>query len=219
MPMAWIGGVIVSMIFLVHLFQVFYYRGYYLYLFMFGVVLEVLGYWTRVVAIKEPNNTGAVAITFLLITIAPSFLAATCYMTYGRIIYWVTPKDKRTIRYTWVPTRWVTTTFVSLDFLAFAICCIGIFVFIANEGKSDLSPAEKREIPYQVLKVSFFWQIAVFFIVTIATLRFMFASKNFKYDWPDESGQWRKIAWTNSGCIFVILVSCYLSSRSKAYVL
>ena len=193
-----------SIIFLVHLFQVFHYKGYYLYLFMLGIVLEVFGYWTRVVAIKQPDNVGAVAISYLLITVAPSFIAATAYMTYGRIIYWVAPVEKRAARYTWVPTRWVTTIFVSLDIIAFAISCIGIFVYIANQSKSDLDDAQKREVPYQVLKVAFFWQIAVFFLFTLASFRFMFASNSFKYDWPQGSSKWRKIAWVNNGTMFII---------------
>ena len=194
----------VSIVFLVHLFQVFHYRGYYLYLFMLGIIMEVFGYWTRVVAIKQPDNIGAVAMSYLLITVAPSFIAATAYMTYGRIIYWVSPQEKRTVRYTWVPVRWVTTVFVSLDLAAFAISCIGIFVFIANQSKQELDEGQKREIPYQMLKVAFFWQIAVFFIFTIVNFRFMFASKGFKYDWPNGSSEWRKIAWVNNGIMFII---------------
>ncbi|KAI4147546.1 MAG: hypothetical protein LQ340_005506 [Diploschistes diacapsis] len=204
MPMAWIGGVIMSILFLVHLYQVFRYRGYYLYLFMFGIVLQVSGYWTRVVAIKQPDNVGAVAMTYLLITIAPSFIATTAYMTYGRIIYWVSPAEKRTVRYTWVPARWVTTTFVSLDCCALFISCVGIFVFISNENKSGLTDAQKRDIPYQILKVAFFWQIAVFFLFTVASFRFMFSSKSFKYDWPNGSAEWRKLAWVNTGSMFII---------------
>lgn len=212
MPMAWIGGVIMSILFLVHLYQVFRYRGYYLYLFMFGIVLQVSGYWTRVVAIKQPDNVGAVAMTYLLITIAPSFIATTAYMTYGRIIYWVSPAEKRTVRYTWVPARWVTTTFVSLDCCALFISCVGIFVFISNENKSGLTDAQKRDIPYQILKVAFFWQIAVFFLFTVASFRFMFSSKSFKYDWPNGSAEWRKLAWVNTGSMFIITVSPPLSS-------
>ena len=207
MPMAWIGGVIMSVVFLVHLFQVFYYKGYYLYLFIFGIVLEVFGYWTRVIAIKQPDNVGVVAVTYLLITVAPSFIAATAYMTYGRIIYWVSPQEKRTLHYTWAPVKWITTIFVSLDLAAFFISCIGIFVFIANQSKTDLNDEQKREVPYQVLKVAFFWQIAVFLVFTLASFRFMFSSKTFKYDWPNGSSEWRKIAWINNGSMFIITVS------------
>ena len=196
-----------SVVFLVHLFQVFYYKGYYLYLLMFGIVLEVFGYWTRVVAIKQPDNVGAVAMTYLLITVAPSFIAAAAYMTHGRIIYWVSPQEKRTVRHIWAPARWITATFISLDLFAFFISCIGIFVFIGNQAKSDLNDGQKREIPYQVLKVAFFWQIAVFFIFTIVSFRFMFSSKSFKYDWPNGSLAWRKLAWTNIGTMFIITVS------------
>ena len=207
MPMAWIGGVVTSLLFLVHLFQVFHYRGYYLYLFILGIVLEVLGYWIRVLAIREPNNVGAVAMSYMFITIAPSFIAATCYMTYSRIIYWVCPEEKRTLRDTGVPVGWITTIFISLDLTGFAIACMGVFVYIANTSKSDMTPEQQRQVPYGFLKVAFFWQIALFVIFTMATLRFMYSSKTFKYDWPNGSKEWRKIAWTNFGTMAIISVS------------
>jgi hypothetical protein len=196
MPMAWVGGILISIMFLIHIFQYFHYHGYYLYLFILGIIMEVCGYWVRVVAIKQPNNAAAAGITYLLLTIAPSLFAAMCYMTFGRIVFWVSPEEKRTFRYTWVPARWITTTFVALDFVGFTISSIGVFVFIANSAKSDMTLDQQQYVPYQILKVAFVWQIVIFAIFSIVSLHFMFSSKSYKYDWPNANGEWRKIAWT-----------------------
>lgn len=68
MPMAWIGGVIFTLSALVHVFQYFKHHAWFLYLLMLGIFMEVFGYWTRVIAIRNPNNNAAVFMTFLLTT-------------------------------------------------------------------------------------------------------------------------------------------------------
>ena len=79
MPMAWIGGVVFTLSALVHIFQYFKHRAWYLYLMMLGIFMEVFGYWTRVIAIQNPNNNGAVFMTFLLTTYDSFlFLKQTC---------------------------------------------------------------------------------------------------------------------------------------------
>ena len=126
-------------------------------------------------------------------------------------MYWVTPEDKRTIRYTWAPVRWITTFFVSWDMAGFVISCIGVFVLIANATKKDLTPDQQvnnLNITYSILRVAFIWQIIVFAIFSILSFRFMFASKAWKYDWPQgDAKNWRKIAWTVNGASSLITVS------------
>ena len=68
MPMAWIGGIIFSLTALIHIYQYFKHRAWYFYLMMLGILMEVFGFWTRVVVIKNPNNNAAISMTFLLTT-------------------------------------------------------------------------------------------------------------------------------------------------------
>ena len=208
MPMAWIAGITISIMFMIHVLQYFRYKGYYLYLLMLGLTLETIGLWMRVVAIRLSDNPAVAGFTYLLLTVGPSFFAATCYMTFGRIVYWVSPEEKRSFKYTWVPARWITTTFISLDILGFIISCAGIFAFISNMSKTDLTADQKAFFPYQVLKFGFVWQIVVFFLFTVIALHFMFSSKSYEYNWPEGSGEWRKIAWT------VFIAMAILTGRS-----
>ena len=131
-------------------------------------------------------------------------------MTFGRIVFWVTPEEKRTFRYTWVPARWITTFFVSWDMAGFVISCIGVFVLIANASKKGLTPDQQQNnlnITYSILRVAFIWQIVVFAVFTIVSFRFMFASKAWKYDWPENGiKHWRKIAWAVNGASSLVMV-------------
>ena len=74
MPMAWIGGIVFSLTALIHIYQYFKHRAWYFYLMMLGILMEVFGFWTRVVVIKNPNNNAAISMTFLLTTSVPSFI-------------------------------------------------------------------------------------------------------------------------------------------------
>ena len=132
-------------------------------------------------------------------------------MSFGRIMYWATPENKRGLRHTWVPIRWFTTFFVSWDMASFFITCIGVFVLIANTTKKDLTPEQQisgLEMTYRILRVAFVWQIIFFGLFSIIAIRFMLASKAWKYDWPEGgSSQWRKIAWVVNGAAILITVS------------
>ncbi|MCJ1476129.1 hypothetical protein MMC13_004794 [Lambiella insularis] len=212
MPLAWIGGIVFTLSALVHIFQYFKHRAWYLYLLMLGILMEVFGYWTRVLAIQNPSNNAAVFMTFLLTTLAPSFLAAGCYMTFGRIIYWVTPENRRGFRQVWIPARFVTMIFICLDMLSFTIQCIGIFFLIAKLSNSDRTSDQQNQYiktTYNILRVGFIMQNIVFGVFTIVVLRFMFASKAWKFDWPESgSNKWRTLGWS------VVIAAFLIFSRS-----
>lgn len=126
-------------------------------------------------------------------------------------MYWATPESKRTLRHTWIPIRWITTFFVSWDMAGFFISCIGVFVLIANTTKKDLTPEQQisgLEMTYNILRVAFVWQIIFFGLFSIVAIRFMLASKAWKYDWPEGgNSQWRKIGWVVNGAAILITVS------------
>ena len=68
MPMAWIGGILFTISAIIHVIQYVRHRAFYLYLFLLGAFMEVAGYWTRVIAIKDIRNNGANSLTWLLAT-------------------------------------------------------------------------------------------------------------------------------------------------------
>ncbi|MCJ1416414.1 hypothetical protein MMC32_002749 [Xylographa parallela] len=208
MPMAWIGGVVFTLSALVHTFQYFKHRAWYLYLMMLGIFMEVFGYWTRVIAIRNPNNNAAVFMTFLLTTLAPSFLAAGCYMSFGRIIYWVTPENRRGFRQIWVPARFITIIFTTLDMLSFSVQCIGIFFLIgklSNQSQTADQQTQAVKTTYDILRVGFIMQNVVFGVFMLVAFRFMFASKAWKFDWPEAgSNRWRSAGWAIVAAAFMI---------------
>jgi len=98
-----------------------------------------------------------------------------------------------------------------LDTLSFCIQCIGIFFLIAKLSAQNQTGAQQRQAlktTYEILRVGFIMQITVFCIFMLLVLRFMFASKNWKFDWPEGgSGSWRTLGWTLTTAGLLITVS------------
>ena len=129
--------------------------------------------------------------------LAPSFLAAGCYMTFGRMVYWVTPETKRTFRNIWAPARFVALIFTFLDAFSFFIQCLGVLYLIATFSRRDLTIPQQENalrITYAVLQFGFIMQTSVFGIFSIIAFRFMIASNAWGNEWPDP-GRWRKLGW------------------------
>ena len=143
--------------------------------------------------------------------LAPSFLAAGCYMTFGRIIYWVTPVAHRGFKNIWAPVRFVALFFITFDMLSFFIQIIGVFVLIAHLTRGDSTVDQRSrtlKMTYNILRVGFIMQIITFSFFLLISLRFMFVSKTWRYVWPNgASGSWRKLAWTVTGSAVLITVS------------
>ena len=86
--------------------------------------METIGYVGRLLsAMQSPNySTGAYAMQSALILIAPAFLAASIYMTLGRIISMLKAEP-----YSVIGLRWLTKIFVTGDVLSFLMQASGGF--------------------------------------------------------------------------------------------
>lgn len=85
--------------------------------------METIGYVGRLLASSEaPDFTkGPYIIQSALILIAPAFLAASIYMTLGRIIYMLEAEKLSVIR-----IGWLTNLFVTGDVLSFLMQASGM---------------------------------------------------------------------------------------------
>ena len=143
--------------------------------------------------------------------LAPSFLAAGCYMTFGRMVYWVTPESKRIFRYIWAPARYVTLIFTFLDAFSFFIQCLGVLYLIVTFSKHNLTILQQEtalRITYGVLQFGFVMQTSVFGLFAIIAFRFMIATNSWMNDWPD-TGRWRRLGWG------VVVASLLVTVRSS----
>ncbi|GLA07356.1 hypothetical protein AnigIFM60653_008587 [Aspergillus niger] len=140
-----------------HFLQLVRTRTWFMIPFFIGGILETIGYVGRLLSsLESPNySTGSYAMQSALILIAPAFLAASIYMTLGRIIRMVQAEHYSVFR-----LNWVTKIFVAGDVLSFLMQASGAGLMVSNS--SDPSSGEHIIIGGLFVQIIFFG----FFIIT-----------------------------------------------------
>ncbi|RAH54087.1 RTA1 like protein [Aspergillus piperis CBS 112811] len=140
-----------------HLLQLVRTRTWFMIPFFIGGILETIGYVGRLLSsLESPDySTGSYAMQSALILIAPAFLAASIYMTLGRIIRMVQAEH-----YSVFKLKWVTKIFVAGDVLSFLMQASGAGLMVS--GSSDPTTGEHIIIGGLFVQIIFFG----FFIIT-----------------------------------------------------
>ncbi len=142
-------------------------------------------------------------------SVAPSFVAAACYMSFGRLVWWVTPSHHRGFKTLWVPARWITPLFVSFDLGSFFVQFIGLAViasgFTSNKTGKDLQHSINNGI--RVLKFGLIIQLLCFGIFALISARFIFISRRWRNEWLDGgNARWRRLGWAINVSSTLIMV-------------
>ncbi|KAJ5713851.1 RTA1-domain-containing protein [Penicillium malachiteum] len=116
---------------LLHFWQLIRTRTWFMIPFLIGGILETIGYVGRILSsFQAPNfSTGAYTIQSALILIAPAFLAASIYMTLGRIIEMLDGE-----RCSMIKLKWLTKIFVFGDVLSFLMQASGAGLMVASSN-------------------------------------------------------------------------------------
>ncbi|GLB12154.1 hypothetical protein AtubIFM57258_009432 [Aspergillus tubingensis] len=140
-----------------HFLQLVRTRTWFMIPFFIGGILETIGYVGRLLSsLESPDySTGSYAMQSALILIAPAFLAASIYMTLGRIIRLVQAEH-----YSVFKLKWVTKIFVAGDVLSFLMQASGAGLMVS--GSSDPTTGEHIIIGGLFVQIIFFG----FFIIT-----------------------------------------------------
>lgn len=67
--------------------------------------MECIGFAARVASAANLANRNAYIVQFLLIILAPVFMAGVIYVVFGRIVAHVVPVESRTTKLLWVPGK------------------------------------------------------------------------------------------------------------------
>ncbi|KAJ5856653.1 uncharacterized protein N7529_010597 [Penicillium soppii] len=112
-----------------HFYQLVRTRTWFMIPFVIGGALETIGYVGRLLSsIEAPDYTkGPYIMQSALILIAPAFLAASIYMTLGRIIFMLDGEKCSLIR-----LKWLTKIFVAGDVLSFLMQASGAGIMVQN---------------------------------------------------------------------------------------
>ncbi|KAJ6073348.1 hypothetical protein N7467_011433 [Penicillium canescens] len=142
---------------LLHFYQLVRTRSWFMIPFLIGGILETIGYVGRLLSSTEaPDYTkGPYIMQSALILIAPAFLAASIYMTLGRIIFMLNGEKFSLIR-----LKWLTKIFVTGDVLSFLMQASGAGIMVKDT--TNPSTGERIIIGGLLVQIIFFG----FFMIT-----------------------------------------------------
>lgn len=141
-------------------------------------------------------------------------------MTFGRLVWYLTPSDRRTFSTLWVPARWITPIFVSFDMFAFLIQLASITdVRSAYTSSKPLKDATTMfEHGLHVLKVGLIIQLLCFTAFAIIGLRFTLVSRKWVNHSTALEGKSKRCVWMVNGAGTLIMVGA-ISSRNDRLIL
>ncbi|KAL6886759.1 RTA1 like domain-containing protein [Trichoderma evansii] len=145
---------------LTHLYKLLRYRVWYFVPFIVGLIFEAVGYLGRnISAGQSPNwTTGPYILQSLTLLLGPTLLAASIYMTLGRLI-----RLLHAGMYSLIRTRWLTKVFLFGDIFSFFIQSAGGGMLAKAETKSAIDLGENIITGGLIFQVIFF---GFFMIVT-----------------------------------------------------
>lgn len=138
-----------------------------------------------VLTLSETGATGPFIVFTLLDMASGTVTSIGIIFTYTRVMFWVTPDDKRNFQTLWSPPMW--TSFLW-----------GFLLFIGDASKTVAQNALERTDPLSSM-VQLIAQIYQFFVLsgfTFLTYRFMMMSRRWLIHGECEEKDWRRLGWT-----------------------
>ncbi|KAF5573270.1 sterol regulatory element-binding ECM22 [Fusarium pseudocircinatum] len=142
-----------------HLIMMFPYRSAFPIPMIIGCGMEATAYWFRSRSHDNLRQTLPFLIQNLLVLVAPPFLAATIYMSLGRITRALKAQEASLIS-----LRWITKLFVLVDLICFVTQTAGAIM----SGSEDLDEAKRGQTIIIAGLVLQIFAFALFIICTLA---------------------------------------------------
>jgi len=122
--------------------------------------VETFSYYGRVWSSHDPRNFKPFVLYSLLVVPAPVFLAASMYMSLGRVIRALDARDRASLS-----PKWLTAVFVLNDVLCFIVQIAGI-------GLQVTTSASVRATGRTVVLIGLIFQIVVFACFVLVAIKF-----------------------------------------------
>lgn len=155
--------------------------------------------------LAQTGATGPFVIFTVLDMISGSVTNMGIIFTYTRLMFWVTPEDKRNMQTLWSPPMWTSFTWAFL-------------LFIGDASKTAAQTALDRMSPPAILiqQIAFTYLLFVLGGFTFLTYRFMRMSKRWVIHGECEAKDWRRLGWTIVASAAIMTVSPSRGSKLRA---
>ncbi|PVI03168.1 hypothetical protein DM02DRAFT_264922 [Periconia macrospinosa] len=200
-PAAVVGTIVIGLLSLALAWQFVRYRSWFFWTAMIGVVMEVIGYTCRLVSAIDEQNDSPFLLAFLMILLAPSFLAAACYTAFSRVVWFSCPNHSLNFRTLWCFPSYITPTFVIFDLFSFVVQLAGASTVSANYNHDDspsrsIESSERRVTAGRVILVlGLIMQVSCYLSFAIIALRYFIISLSFRCEDLGDWKMWRRLSY------------------------
>jgi hypothetical protein len=176
-----------------------------------------LGFICRLVSAYDEAKEAPFLVSWLMVLLAPSFLAAACYTAFSRVVWFSCPAHALTFRTLWCFPRWITPTFVIFDLFSFLIQLVGasqISRRYNNEaaGARTITSSEREALPGRIILIlGLVLQMLCFLTFSLISIRYFYISSHrwSAHDLGDMK-LWRKLSYTiNLSSVLIALRAVY----------
>lgn len=215
-PVAVIGAILVLLISALSVYQFIRHKSWFFWAAIIGVLMSSLGFICRLISAYDEHKNVPFLVSWLMILLAPSFLAAACYTAFSRVVWFSCPTYALDFKTLWCFPRWITPAFVSFDLFSFVIQLIGASQ-ISREYDQDDDPSrsiessERKALPGRIiLIVGLIMQMLCFLSFSIISMRYFYISRNWRAFDLGDMKLWRKLSYTiNLSSIIIALRATY----------
>ncbi|KAJ4003458.1 hypothetical protein NW752_012074 [Fusarium irregulare] len=215
-PLAGVCAGLFGLSFLVTLYQIIRKKAWVWIFMLLAIAMEAVGYAARIKSASEPTEKKPYVLQFALIILPPVLMAGVIYVVFGRIVYWVVPPESRTLRFLWVPPRFITLLFVVFDVISLILQLVAA-IFIAGTDPTEPNAKQKLDLGKTLGLVGVSTQIAGFGLFTVSAIRFHFAARKLSPDFARQNQErysitkkWQTLlALVNVSCLLILIRSVY----------
>ncbi|KAF2121385.1 RTA1 like protein-domain-containing protein [Lophiotrema nucula] len=198
-PAAIIGAIIFPAISLFLIYQYFRYRSYFFWCAIIGVGMYTIGFICRIISATDELEDLSFLISFLMVLLAPSFLAAACYTAFSRVVWFSCPSERLSFRTLWCFPRWITPTFVLFDLLSFVVQFVGAGLISRSYDHDEshdrsIEETERKATTGRVILVlGLILQMSCFASFAVVAIRYFSISKQWRSQDLGDWQMWRKL--------------------------
>jgi hypothetical protein len=211
-----VGAVLFTLISLFSVYQYIRTRSWFFWAAMIGVFSLTSGHICRVVSAFHEHQDIPFLVSWVMILLAPSFLAAACYTAFSRVVWFSCPTYALNFKTLWCFPRWITPTFVIFDLFSFLIQLVGasqISTHYDKDKSSDrtIESAEVKALPGRIILVlGLILQMMCFVSFSVISCRYFYISRNWRAFDLGDMKLWRKLSYTiNLSSIIIALRAIY----------
>tara|TARA_R110002003_G_scaffold96_9_gene7423 strand:- start:12831 stop:13883 length:1053 start_codon:yes stop_codon:yes gene_type:complete len=215
-PLAIVGAIVFILIALFSVYQYIRHRSWFFWAAIIGVLMLVLGHICRLVSALDENKDLPFLISWIMILLAPSFLAAACYTAFSRVVWFSCPTYSLNFKTLWCFPRWITPTFVVFDLFSFLIQLVGASQISRNydhdeSPERNIGTSERKASPGRIILVlGLVLQMLCFLSFSIISCRYFYMSRHWRAIDLGDMKLWRKLSYTiNLSSIIIALRAIY----------